>query len=100
MTVRPQDLAVFSRLPALEFSKVDIGREREMRNCWMRAVQYATVETPSGHSLTAFTTHLCLSGGQKKTGIMSCRDLMRREQLAGRQHILTGDFNIRLDTQP
>ena len=100
VTPAPQGLAMFSRLPVLDTGKVDIGRERETRNCWMRIVQYTTVETPSGHSLTAFNTHLFLSSGQKETGIRSCLDVMRRAQFAGRQHILTGDFNINLDTQP
>ena len=100
VTPYPQGLAMFSRLPVLDTGKVDIGREREMRNCWMRIVQYMTVETPAGHSLVVFNTHLFLSGGQKETGIKSCLDVIRREQFAGRQHILTGDFNINLDAQP
>ncbi len=100
VTPYAQGLAMFSRLPALDCGKVDIGRERETRNGWMRIVQYMTVETPSRHSLTVFNTHLFLSGGQKETGIKSCLDFMQREQFAGCQHILTGDFNINLDTQP
>ena len=98
-TYAPQGLAMFSRLPVLDTGKVDIGREREMRNSWMRIVQYLTAETPAGFSLTVFNTHLFLSGGQKETGIRSCLEFMRRAQFAGRQHILTGDFNINLDTQ-
>ena len=100
VTPYPQGLAMFSRLPVLDTGKFDIGREREMRNCWMRILQYMTLETPSGHSLTVFNTHLFLSSEQKETGIKSCLDFMRREQFAGCQHILTGDFNINLDRQP
>ena len=100
VTPAPQGLAMFSRLPVLDTGKVDIAQERETRNCWMRIVQYMTVKTPSRHSLTVFNTHLFLSSGQKETGIKSCLDFMRREQFAGCQHILTGDFNINLDTQP
>ena len=100
VTPGPQGLAMFSRLPVLDTGKVDIGREHKRRNCWMRIVQYMTVETPSGHSLTVFNTHLFLSSGLKATGIRSCLDFMRREQFAGCQHLLTGDFNINLDTQP
>lgn len=100
LTPGPQGLAMFSRLPVLDSGKVDIGRERETRNSWMRIVQHIKVETPSRHSLTVFNTHLFLSSGQKETGIKSCLDFMRREQFAGCQHILTGDFNINLDTQP
>ena len=100
VTPYPQGLAMFSRLPVLDAGKVDIGREREMRNPWMRNLQYATLETPSSHSLTVFNTHLFLSAGQKESGIRSCVDVMRRAQFAGGQHILAGDFNINLDTQP
>ena len=100
VTPYPQGLAMFSRLPVLDAGKVDIGREREMRNPWMRNLQYATLETPSGHSLTVFNTHLFLSRGQKESGIRSCVDVMRRAQFAGYQHILAGDFNINLDAQP
>ena len=97
---RPQGLAIFSRLPALETGQVDIGREREMSNPWMRNLQYMTLETPSGYSLAVFNTHLFLSDGQKESGIRSCVDFMRRAQFASHQHILAGDFNIILDTQP
>ncbi|MCY3799554.1 MAG: endonuclease/exonuclease/phosphatase family protein [Chloroflexi bacterium] len=100
VTPRPQGLAMFSRLPALDTGQVDIGREREMRNPWMRNLQYATLETPSGPTLTVFNTHLFLSSGQKEIGIRSCLDFMRRGQFAGCQHILAGDFNINLDAQP
>ncbi|MCY4019688.1 MAG: endonuclease/exonuclease/phosphatase family protein [Chloroflexi bacterium] len=100
LTPYPLGLAIFSRLPALDRGKVDIEREREMRNPWMRIVQYMTVETPSGYSLAVFNTHLFLSDGQKEIGIKSCLDVMRRAQFAGCQHILAGDFNINLDTQP
>jgi endonuclease/exonuclease/phosphatase family metal-dependent hydrolase len=100
VTPRPQGLAIFSRLAAQESGKVDIGREREMSNPWMRIMQYMTLETPSGHSLTVFNTHLFISDRQKESGIKSCLDFMRRAQFAGCQHILTGDFNINLDTQP
>ena len=99
LTPSPQGLAIFSRLRALDSGQADIGRERETRNRWMRIVQYLTVETPSRHALTVFNTHLFLSGAQKASGIQSCLDVMRREQFAGCQHILTGDFNINLDTQ-
>lgn len=97
---RPQGLAMFSRLPTLETGQVDIGREREMSNPWMRNLQYMTLETPTGYSLTVFNTHLFISGGQKESGIRSCVDFMRRPQFAGCQHILAADFNINLDTQP
>ncbi|MDE2637133.1 MAG: endonuclease/exonuclease/phosphatase family protein [Chloroflexota bacterium] len=97
---RPQGLAMFSRMPALDTGQVDIGREREMSNPWMRNLQYMTLETPSGYSLAVFNTHLFLSSGQKESGIRSCLDFMRRGQFAGCQHILAGDFNINLDTQP
>ena len=100
VTPYPQGLAMFSRLPALDTGQVEIGREREMRNCWMRILQYMTLETPSGHSLAVFNTHLFISDGQKESGIRTCLDFMRRAQFAGCQHILTGDFNINLDTQP
>lgn len=97
---KPQGLAMFSGLPALDAGKVDIEREREMRNPWMRILQYATLETPSGHALTVFNTHLFISSGQKESGIKSCLDFMRRARFAGCQHILAADFNINLDTQP
>ena len=71
-----------------------------MSNPWMRNLQYMTLETPSGHSLAVFNTHLFISAGQKESGIRSCLDFMRRAQFAGRQHILAADFNINLDTQP
>ncbi len=100
VTPKPQGLAMFSRLPALDTGQVEIGREREMSNPWMRILQYMTLETPSGHSLTVFNTHLFISDGQKESGIRTCLDFMRRAQFAGCQHILTGDFNINLDTQP
>ena len=100
VTPRPQGLAMFSRLPALDTGQVDIGREREMSNPWMRILQYMTLETPSGHSLTVFNTHLFISVGQKESGIRSCLDFMRRAQFADRQHILAADFNIILDAQP
>ena len=80
--------------------QVDIGREREMSNPWMRNLQYMTLETPSGYSLAVFNTHLFISDGQKESGIRSCVDFMRRAQFAGCQHILAADFNINLDTQP
>ena len=44
LTPWPQGLAVFSRLAALETGKVDIGREVETRNPWMRILQYMKVE--------------------------------------------------------
>lgn len=100
VTPYPQGLAMFSRMPVLDKGKFDIGRESEMRNCWMRILQYMTLETPIHHCLTIFNTHLFLSSGQKESGIRSCLDFMRREQFAGCQHILTGDFNINLDAQP
>ena len=100
VTPSPQGLAMFSRLPALDSGKVDIARERETRNPWMRIVQYVKVELLTGHSLAVFNTHLFLSCGQKESGIKSCLEVMRREQFAGCQHILTGDFNINFDTQP
>lgn len=100
LTPVPHGLALFSRLPVLDAGKVDIGREREWSNPWMRILQYVTVATPSGHPLTVFNTHLFLSSGQKATGIEACLDFMRREQFAGCRHHLTGDFNINLDTQP
>ena len=100
VTPYPQGMAMFSRLPALDRGQVDIGREREMRNPWMRNLQYMTLETPSGYSLAVFNTHLFISGGQKESGIRSCVDLMRSARFAGRQHILAADFNINLDTQP
>ncbi|MCY3916195.1 MAG: hypothetical protein OXG49_09320 [Chloroflexi bacterium] len=100
VTPYPQGLAMFSQLPVLDAGKVNIGREREMRNPWMRNLQYATVVTPSSHSLTVFNTHLFLSRGQKESGIRTCVDFMRRAQFASHQHILTGDFNINLDAQP
>ncbi|MDE2775581.1 MAG: hypothetical protein OXI77_06545 [Chloroflexota bacterium] len=99
-TPYPQGLAMFSGLPALDAGKVDIEREREMRNPWMRILQYVTLETPSGLSLTVFNTHLFISVQQKESGIKSCADFMRRAQYDGNQHILAGDFNINLDTQP
>ncbi len=100
VTPWPQGLAVFSRLPALEAGKVDLGREVETRNPWMRIVQVVQVQLPSGHPLAVFNTHLFLSEDQKKTGIMSCLEVMQRAQFADCTHILTGDFNINLDTQP
>ena len=99
-TPRPQGLAMFSQLPTLDTGQVDIGREREMSNPWMRNLQYMTLETPSGHTLTVFNTHLFISAGQKESGIRSCVDFMRRAQFAGCQHILAADFNINLDMQP
>ena len=100
VTPRPQGLAMFSRMPALDTGQVDIGREREMSNPWMRILQYMTLETPSGHPLAVFNTHLFISVRQKESGIKSCLNFMRRAQFAGCQHILAGDFNINLDTQP
>ena len=100
VTPYPQGLAMFSRLPVLDAGKFDIGRESETRNCWMRILQHMTLETPVHHCLTIFNTHLFLSSGQKEGGIRSCLDFMRREEFAGCQHILTGDFNIDLDTEP
>ena len=100
LTPWPQGLAVFSRLAALETGKVDIGREVETRNPWMRILQYMKVELLSGHSLAVFNTHLFLSAVQKQTGIKSCLEVMRREQFADHTHMLTGDFNINLDSQP
>lgn len=100
VTPYPQGLAMFSRLAALETGMVALGREREMRNPWMRILQFATLETPAGHSVTIFNTHLFISAGQKECGIKSCLDFIRRGQFAGCQHILAGDFNINLDTQP
>ena len=100
LTPWPQGLAVFSRLAALETGKVDIGREVETRNPWMRIVQYMKVKSLSGHSLAVFNTHLFLSTVQKQTGIRSCLEVMQRAQFADHTHILTGDFNINLDTQP
>ena len=100
LTPRPLGLAIFSRLPLLDTGKVDIGPEREASIPWMRIVQYATLETPSRHSLTVFNAHLYLSEGQKETGINACLELMQRAQFAGRTHWLTGDFNIDLDRQP
>lgn len=100
VTPYPLGLAMYSRLPVLDAGKVDIDREREMRNPWMRILQYATLETPSRLALTVFNTHLFISDGQKESGIRTCVDFMRRAQFAGCQHILAGDFNINLDTQP
>lgn len=100
VTPGSQGLAMFSRLPALDRGKVDIGRERETRNCWMRIVQYMTVETPSGYCAAVFNTHLFLSESQKESGIKACVEVMRRGQFASCTHILTGDFNVNLDTQP
>jgi len=100
LTPGQQGLAMFSRLPLLDTGKVDIGREREWSSPWMRILQYMTVQTPSGPPLTVFNTHLFLSSGQKAGGIKACVDFMRREQFADCQHHLTGDFNIKLDTQP
>ncbi len=99
-TPYPQGLAMFSRLPVLDAGKLDIEREREMRNPWMRKLQYMTLKTPSGHPLAVFNTHLFISVRQKESGIKSCVDFMRRAQFDGCQHILAGDFNINLDTQP
>ena len=99
VTTRPQGLAMFSRLPALETGQVDIGREREMSNPWMRNLQYMTLETPSGHTLTIFNTHLFISGLQKKTGIATCVEVMQSEEFADCIHLLAGDFNINLDRQ-
>ena len=95
-----QGLAMFSRLAALESGKVDIGRELETRNPWMRIVQYIKVQLPSGQSVAVFNTHLFLSSVQKKTGIKTCLEVMQREEFADYTHILSGDFNINLDTQP
>lgn len=100
LTPRPQGLAIFSRLAALEDGKVEIGREREMSNPWMRNLQYMTLETPSGYSLAVFNTHLFISSTQKKTGIATCVEVMQREEFADCIHVLAGDFNIKLDTQP
>ncbi len=100
LTPRPQGLAIFSRLAALEDGKVEIGRELETRNPWMRIVQYMQVKLPSGHSLAVFNTHLFLSSAQKLSGIKSCLEVMQRAQFADCIHLLTGDFNINLDTQP
>ena len=94
-----QGLAAFSRLAALETGKVDIGRELETRNPWMRILQYIKVRLPSGQSVAVFNTHLFLSSMQKKTGVKTCLDVMQRAEFADCTHILTGDFNINLDTQ-
>ncbi|MCY4070499.1 MAG: endonuclease/exonuclease/phosphatase family protein [Chloroflexi bacterium] len=99
-TPRPQGLAIFSRLAALEDGKVEIGREREMSNPWMRNLQYIRVKLPSDHSLAVFNTHLFISSTQKKTGIATCVEVMQREEFADCIHVLAGDFNIKLDTQP
>ena len=66
----------------------------------MRIVQYMKVELLSGHCLAVFNTRLFLSGVQKHTGIKSCLEVMQGAQFADCAHILTGDFNINLDTQP
>ena len=95
-----QGLAIFSRLAALESGKVDIGRELETRNPWMRIVQYIKVQLPSGQTVAVFNTHLFLSSAQKKTGIKTCLEVMQRDKFAECTHILSGDFNINLDTQP
>lgn len=100
LTPRPQGLAIFSRLAAQDTGKVDIGRELETRNPWMRIVQYMQVKLPSGHSLVVFNTHLFLSSAQKLSGVKSCLEVMQRVQFADCIHLLTGDFNINLDTQP
>ncbi|MCY4537703.1 MAG: hypothetical protein OXE52_05665 [Chloroflexi bacterium] len=91
---------MFSRLAALETGKVDIGREVETRNPWMRIVQYMKVELLSGHCLAVFNTRLFLSGVQKHTGVKSCLEVMQGAQCADCAHILSGDFKINLDTQP
>ena len=100
LTPLPQGLAIFSRLAALETGKVDIGRELESRNPWMRIVQYIKVQLPSGQTVAVFNTHLFLSSAQKKTGIKTCLEVMQRDKFAECTHILSGDFNINLDTQP
>ena len=100
LTPLPQGLAIFSRLAALESGKVDIGRELETRNPWMRIVQYIKVQLPSGQTVAVFNTHLFLSSAQKKTGIKTCLELMQQDKFAKCTHLLTGDFNINLDTQP
>ncbi|MCY3908345.1 MAG: hypothetical protein OXF63_13970 [Anaerolineaceae bacterium] len=81
VTPMPLGLAMISRLPLLDTGKVDIGRERERSNPWMRILQYMTVATPSGHPLTVFNTHLFLSSGQKASGIRACLDFMQRDSL-------------------
>ena len=89
-----------SRLAALETGNVDIGREVETRNPWMRIVQYMKAELLSGHCLAVFNTRLILSGAQKQTGVKSCLEVMQGARFADCAHILTGDFKINVDTQP
>lgn len=100
LTPRPQGLAIFTRLAALEDGKFEIGRELEMSNPWMRNLQYIRVKLPSGDSLAVFNTHLFISSTQKKTGIATCVEVMQREEFADCIHVFAGDFNIKLDTQP
>ena len=99
-TPYPQGLAIFSRLALLEIGKVEIGREVETKNPWMRIVQYVKVELEYGRNLAVFNTHLFLSDAQKRYGIKTCVDVMRQPRFADCAQILGGDFNINLDTQP
>jgi len=95
----PEGLAIFSRVPAVISGQVDLGREGQYRNPWMRIVQYVTLELPSGQHVAIFNTHLFLSNDQKRRGIQGCVDVMQEPQFADSARILTGDFNINLDTQ-
>lgn len=96
---RPQGLAIFSRMAALDTGQVYIRREREMSNPWMRNLQYIRVKLTSGYTLAVFNTHLFISSSQKKTGIATCVEVMQREEFADCIHVLAGDFNIKLDRQ-
>ena len=92
-------LAIFSRVPAVISGQADLGREGQARNPWMRIVQYVTLELPTGQHVSIFNTHLFLSDDQKRKGIQGCVDVMQEAQFADSMRILTGDFNINLDTQ-
>ena len=95
----PEGLAIFSRVPAAKSGQVDLGREGQHRNPWMRIVQYVTLELPTGQHVAIFNTHLFLSHDQKRKGIQGCMDVMQEPQFVDSARILTGDFNIKLNTE-
>ena len=99
VTPRPAGLAIFSQVPIAISGKVDLGREAQWKNPWMRIVQYVKLELPTGQYVSIFNTHLFLSPDQMLKGIQGCVDVMKKPQFADSARILTGDFNINLDTQ-
>lgn len=99
LTPGQQGLAIFSRYEARDSGQQDLGREDHPHiDPWMRIIQWVRLSLADGKTVAIFNTHLFLNAAQKRAGIQGCADVMQQAHVATDMRILTGDFNILLNT--